>query len=616
MDDNANFDVFLEELLRQPDTSIEAMEPQEEGLIDQPAENFAAPVRVRNPFKFLDAYTEADRDIFFGRELEIRELYHTVFSNKVSVVFGNSGAGKTSLVQCGFFSQIKPEKAVYFAIRSAIDPLASILEDVVTKSGIHSNDGLFDGLVQTVHALKRTVILFFDQFEELFIYQPPAIRKELALLFQKIIRSDLDIRIIIGIREEYFARLIELEKVVPEILLQRVWVRKMSGMQAEMVIQNACKVCGVGLEEGVAGAVAAALSQGKEGIELPYVQVVMDALYSRVVQRNPDLPKIELADIEIQGGVGNILNNFIENQISGMSQPETARQILKALVTSEGTKRTAHLDDIADMAAMYGERIDPDVLKNNLQDLVTRRILREDPDKGLFELRHDSLVLTIRQWMTGLEQELMEVRQTLDSRFKEYQTRGTVLDSGLLKYIAPYESRLRLRLEMLAFIHKSKEDAERKRKTLMAVVGSAIGVFVIVVSVLGVFGYLQSIAADKNALEANRQQILAEQKAAEAKDQLIEARHNLGYVFFEKAKQVSSGKVYNPNALILYSLHAMANFDPNQTTPEKSIATGMVGAKGYPTVFSSRNGSHHNAPVTSVSFSPDGRTLASGSWDK
>src|SRR5580704_15269244 len=56
---------------------------------------------LKNPFKFLDSYTKDDADIFFGREKEVEELYHKIFNSKLLVVYGSSGTGKTSLIQCG-----------------------------------------------------------------------------------------------------------------------------------------------------------------------------------------------------------------------------------------------------------------------------------------------------------------------------------------------------------------------------------------------------------------------------------------------------------------------------------------------------------------------------------
>ena len=71
----------------------------------------------RQPFKFLDAYTTDDRDLFFGRDLELRELYSRFFKSRLTVVFGLSGSGKTSLVQCGLVSEIAATEAIFFMVR-------------------------------------------------------------------------------------------------------------------------------------------------------------------------------------------------------------------------------------------------------------------------------------------------------------------------------------------------------------------------------------------------------------------------------------------------------------------------------------------------------------------
>ncbi|MDM8537606.1 hypothetical protein QUF70_12685 [Desulfobacterales bacterium HSG17] len=607
------FETFLEELLEKEDfTEKETPAPEPEYRDD--TQEKLPETGQRNPFKFLDAFTPEDRDIFFGRDMEIRELYHAVFSHKVSVVFGNSGAGKTSLVQCGLFSRIKPEKAVFFPIRSAIDPMISLKNDCIKKI-LPFEDGsdIFSNLGNTARSLKKTMILFFDQFEEIFILQPVETRKQLALLYKKILQSDLDIKIILGIREEYFARLIEFEKVVPNILSNRIWVRNMSGMQAETVILNPCRVCGVEIEESVSKQVIAELSQGKEGVELPYVQVVMDTLYRRAAEREPRHPHIRPDDFEIRGGVRNILSNFVEDQIQDMPDADKAKQVLKSLITSEGTKRILDIEAIAETASNYGDEIEEPVLQMILRELVTRRILREDPDNGRYELRHDALAQIIRQWMTGIEQELMEVRQVVENRYREYRSRGTLLDTAALEYLGPYEGRLRLKADVLAFIEMSRKEAEKKRRKLMIAVGTVVGLFVIVASVLGIFGYVKSIEADKQKVIAEAKALEAKQKGEEANEKLIEARHNIGFVFNEKAERAVESK--NFNAGKLYALHALKSFDPKRAGSEKAKAAGIViGHQDYSLIFSSSLSPQHDETykIVTVTFSPDGKTVATG----
>jgi len=60
---------------------------------------------MRSPFKFLDAYTVQDKNVFFGRDSEIESLYTLVFKTNLLIVYGLSGTGKTSLIQCGLASR-------------------------------------------------------------------------------------------------------------------------------------------------------------------------------------------------------------------------------------------------------------------------------------------------------------------------------------------------------------------------------------------------------------------------------------------------------------------------------------------------------------------------------
>jgi energy-coupling factor transporter ATP-binding protein EcfA2 len=71
----------------------------------------------RYPFKFLDAYTRDDRDIFFGREEEVETLYQMVFQTDLLLVYGASGTGKTSLIMCGLAGRFKPYEWLALFVR-------------------------------------------------------------------------------------------------------------------------------------------------------------------------------------------------------------------------------------------------------------------------------------------------------------------------------------------------------------------------------------------------------------------------------------------------------------------------------------------------------------------
>ena len=61
---------------------------------------------TQNPYKFLDAFNKEDKDVFFGREREVEEIYSRLFQGNLLVIYGPSGTGKTSLIQCGIANKI------------------------------------------------------------------------------------------------------------------------------------------------------------------------------------------------------------------------------------------------------------------------------------------------------------------------------------------------------------------------------------------------------------------------------------------------------------------------------------------------------------------------------
>ncbi|MCP3678587.1 MAG: hypothetical protein GY721_13695 [Deltaproteobacteria bacterium] len=242
--------------------------------------------------------------------------------------------------------------------------------------------------------------------------------------------------------------------------------------------------------------------------------------------------------------------------------------------------------------------------------------------------------------MTGLEQKLMEVRQTLENWHKEYVQRKKLLEPDTLAYIAPYEERLHLKGEMAELVEKSKREAVRKRRRLLMVSAAVVGIILVIVSGLGITSYLNFLEAEQQRLVADNQRQLAEQekdragaanrvaeeqrniadsKSAEAERQkkeakrrLREAEHNLGLVFNEKAE--GALKNAEPAAFRVYSAHAMAKLRPD--APQRAILKGhLLQTATRPAAFISPSG-HHIDGVMSVAFSPDGKAVASGSMDK
>ena len=58
----------------------------------------------------LAPYQERDRHLFYGRGAEIFDLTHKILNSRLTILFGPSGAGKTSLLQAGIFPGLRRQK--------------------------------------------------------------------------------------------------------------------------------------------------------------------------------------------------------------------------------------------------------------------------------------------------------------------------------------------------------------------------------------------------------------------------------------------------------------------------------------------------------------------------
>ncbi|HZW70432.1 MAG TPA: hypothetical protein VFF57_06125, partial [Hanamia sp.] len=63
--------------------------------------NDSGPASDSGLFIGLESYSEAQSNIFYGRDDETDQLTGLVKTNMLTIVFGKSGTGKTSLLNAG-----------------------------------------------------------------------------------------------------------------------------------------------------------------------------------------------------------------------------------------------------------------------------------------------------------------------------------------------------------------------------------------------------------------------------------------------------------------------------------------------------------------------------------
>ena len=202
------------------------------------------------PFKFLDSYQKADVDVFFGREEETRALYKALSGVKQLLVYGSSGSGKTSLVECGLRNQFSDadwfaitirrgnniNASVFTGINNALD--IKIKTDPITKMPEDMQMGLGEAVEKLFAKRYQPVYLLFDQFEELLISGETEEKKIFFTSLNNLINYKVPCRLMLIMREEFIGHLSEFEPLCPSIFQHRFRVEKMGRKNVEEVIYH------------------------------------------------------------------------------------------------------------------------------------------------------------------------------------------------------------------------------------------------------------------------------------------------------------------------------------------------------------------------------------------
>lgn len=484
---------------------------------------------MRSPFKFLDSYERKDREIFFGREKETAALYELVNQNRLVLLYGSSGTGKTSLIQCGLGNRFPATDWYPLFVRRGHDlneSLRKVLEDALGEP----IEGSLSEAIEDLYAeYLRPVYLIFDQFEEIFVLGDEA---EQAAFIQDIAAlnaAKLPCQIIFSLREEYLAHLYPFEQVIPTLLDRRLRVETMNFLKAAEVIQASCSAFNIELEEPDANArqIIDKVSAGRSGISLPYLQVYLDRLYLDDIQRTyganiPEepLPALEFTaeEIDSMGDIGDVLKIFLQEQRQRIQQellqkypdsPDQAvRKILNGFASLEGTKIPLDREEIR-LAGLRDAG-----LSYVLGELEQSRILREED--GTYELAHDTLSLRISEQRSAADIALLEAADLVQGRMRAFERTSAYLNVKELQLIENYAIQLKeeekLKPEAWDFVKESQQHVKREENRRKLITG---GVITVLVAFLAFAGW-QWWQADKSAEAAKQSEQAAKEHEQEA----------------------------------------------------------------------------------------------------
>lgn len=499
------------------------------------------------PFKFLDAYTREDKDYYFGRDEEIAQLYEMIFQTNLLLVYGGSGTGKSSLVQCGLASRFDTHDWQSIFVRRSGNINESLDAALIDAGGDMDEDDGLDWLDQDWSApeaaspektekpllakrinaiyLKsfKPIYLIFDQFEELFIFGDEAEKTEFYQSIKTILSAEQQVKVIFLIREEYLGNLYEFERVIPQLLRKKIRIEPMNLEKVTDIVMGIAHTKNqlISIKHGEERAFAEKVFDRIRGgenritIELPYLQVFFDKLYISITHDESRTTPAEfsLASLENIGGIGDILRNMLDEQVAEvvgkLNLPaDSVWQFLSAFVSLEGTKDPKTFKEVVEI---FSDRKDLP-LRELLNEFVNRRILRKSQKDFTYEIAHDTLAKQISLKRSDDEIALLEMKRMIQGMASLNKEAREYFSEKQIALITPMIDRLHLSEEerdwvdqSVAHIQKLHDEEEAKRnrelvQTKRRLRGAIALLFVVLMAL--VYAGVQTIKASRAKLKS------------------------------------------------------------------------------------------------------------------
>jgi CHASE2 domain-containing sensor protein len=397
------------------------------------------------PYVGLDYFVEDDAGLFFGRDGERKRIIGNLRASRLTLLYAESGVGKTSLLRAGVSARIRqlatrstahsgtaryvpvvfsswrddPTPGLIAALEAAAQPLMGDDQELALP-----RDALEDAIDRAGKAVDATPLLILDQFEEHFLYQPASDDGFDDDLARCVNRRDLRANFLISVREDAYsqigprfkARIPDVysnflhldfldESAAREAVLEpvRAFNERLDADAPRFEVEN--ELVDAVLEQvrrgrvtiGDGGAPDVATS-GPTRVETAYLQLVMKRLWDEELAARSR--RLRLETLERLGGADTIVRGHLDDVLARLpgDQRDAAAAAFRFLVTSSGRKIALSAEELGEFS-----EADPVALRPALEHLEHERILRPIPSGerdgvARHEIYHDVLAPPILDW--------------------------------------------------------------------------------------------------------------------------------------------------------------------------------------------------------------------------
>ncbi|MFF7249292.1 trypsin-like peptidase domain-containing protein [Embleya sp. NPDC008237] len=308
-----------------------------------------APVlRPASPFRGLATFTEADTEVFFGRDDDVDRVIAALRGDPPSVTLcGPSGCGKSSLALAGVVPALRPAGHVVLVVDagrvgSVRAALATELFATATADGdgpapVDSADrvdawlrewGLVDALHRATGRPAARLLVVLDQAEALLNTPETELAETIALLFPE--HPPAGLRILVTLRADFMDAALSHPRLGPA--LRRGTTLPLTPMTRDqlhtVITEPLARVPAVDYDPGLVRRILD--DAGEEPGTLPLLGFVLQQLWER---RNAG--RLRAATYEDLGGVSGALRDHAErawHACVGLTNQAEAQRLLTGLV--------------------------------------------------------------------------------------------------------------------------------------------------------------------------------------------------------------------------------------------------------------------------------------------
>ncbi|MGP3978200.1 nSTAND1 domain-containing NTPase [Streptomyces sp. 8N114] len=361
------------------------------------------------PYPGLRRFQPEDRERFFGREQLTADLIALVRAQRLTALVGPSGSGKSSLLRAGLIPALRetaaPGERPVAALRETAAPGERPAAIRILAPGPHP--ARTHARLLTPDPAGGDTVVVIDQFEEIFtLCHDAAERAEFIGLLLTACRPGSRLRVVLAVRADFFGHCAGHRELADALRDATLLVGPMTPEELRKAVVGPATAAGLTVERALTARIVEEVS-GEPGALPLMSHALLETWHRRSGGR------LGVAGYEAAGGLHGAVARTAEEVYRQLppEQAACARRILLLLVTpgegAQDTRRTVGRTELE-----HGPGEEEGVVGAVLDRLARARLL--SLDDGTVDLAHEALITSwprLRGWIEEDREHLLVHRR-------------------------------------------------------------------------------------------------------------------------------------------------------------------------------------------------------------